>query len=312
MWSLPEPRLEGTYGLDDARHISFAEYGAPDGRAVFWFHGTPGGRRQIAPEARTLAAEMGIRLIALDRPGIGESTAHLYPDIAAWADDVLHIADQLGVERFACVGLSGGGPYALACAARAPDRVVAGVLLGSVAPSRGPEGIGGGVVGIARRFAPLVELTRGLAARVLHPLVRALVPVRSQVFDAYMAFSPEGDKRVFRRPEMKAMFLDDLVRAARRQAQAPIFDVVLFTREWGFSLRAISVPVRLWHGDADKIVPLAHAQHMAGLLTDAELRVRPGESHLGALDAAREIFETILALWPEDSELSRLRTARSH
>jgi len=299
MGGLRPPRLEGTYQLDDARQLSFAEYGTPHGRPVFWFHGTPGGRRQIAPMARAAAAELDIRLIALDRPGIGASTAHLYPDVASFADDVVRLADRLGLEHFACIGLSGGGPYALACAARAPDRVVAGALLGSVAPSHGPEAVAGGIVGLAHRFAPLIELTRGLVARALHPLARVVVPLRSQMFDAYMALSPEGDQRVFRQPGMKAMFLDDLVRAVRSQAAAPVLDVVLFTRDWGFSLRSITVPVRIWHGDADWIVPLAHAQHMADLLEDAELRVRPGESHLGGFDAAYEIFETILELWPE-------------
>jgi pimeloyl-ACP methyl ester carboxylesterase len=296
---VPPPRLEGTYQLDAKRRISFAEYGSPHGLPVFWFHGTPGGSRQIAPATRRAATELGIRLIALDRPGIGASTAHLHPDVGAFADDVLCIADRLGIEQFACIGLSGGGPYVLACAARAPDRVVACALLGSVAPSHGPEAVGGGLVGLIHRFAPAIEASRGIIARALHPFYRLLVPFRWQVFDAYIALQPEGDQRVFHRTEMRDMFVDDLMHAARAQIQAPLIDVLLFTRDWGFSLRTITVPVRIWHGDEDWIVPLAHAEHIAALLTDAELRVRPGESHLGALDASYEIFETIMALWPE-------------
>ena len=293
----PEPRLEGSYRVGPGRRIGFAEYGRADGRPVFWFHGTPGGRRQIAPSTRVAACEMGVRLIALERPGIGESTPYLYANVAGWADDVTTIADRLGIGRYACVGLSGGGAYVLACAARAPGRMVAGAVLGGVAPTRGPDAVAGGALGLARRFAPLLERSRGLLARSLFVAVRVATPLRSQIFDAYMAISPEGDKRVFRRPEMKAMFIDDIVSGSRSQAQAPVLDAVLFTRDWGFSLRDITVPIRFWHGDADNLVPLAHARHVAELVADAELRVRPGESHLGALDAGEEIFAELLSLW---------------
>lgn len=296
-----DPRLEGSYRLGRGRRIGFAEYGRADGRVVFWFHGTPGGSRQIAPAARVSAQRLGIRLIALDRPGIGHSTPHLYRSVAGWADDVVAIADRLGVGRFACVGLSGGGPYVLACAARHPQRMVAGVVLGGVAPTVGDEAIGGGVVGLARRFAPLLELTRGATGRALHRVVRLALPVRSQLFDAYIALSPEGDQRVFRQPEMKAMFLEDIVRGTRRQAHAPVLDLLLFTRHWGFALRDITVPIRFWQGSADNIVPIAHAEHMVSLIRDAQLRIRPGESHLGALGAADEIFDTVLGLWPTNS-----------
>jgi pimeloyl-ACP methyl ester carboxylesterase len=308
--TMSEPRLEGVYRLGGGRRIGFAEYGRPDGRVIFWFHGTPGGSRQIAPSAREAAQQLDVRLIALDRPGIGDSTAHAYRNIAEWADDVGDIADRLGVGRFACVGLSGGGPYVLACAARHPKRMVAGAILGGVAPTVGAEAIDGGVVGFARRFAPLISAFHGAAGHALHPLVRLALPVRSQVFDLYMAISPEGDKRVFRQPEMKAMFIDDIVRGTRRQAHAPVLDLVLFTRDWGFAVCDIIVPIRLWQGDADHIVPMAHAEHLASLIPNVELKIRRGESHLGALDAAEEIFGKLLELWPnERAELAKPHNA---
>jgi pimeloyl-ACP methyl ester carboxylesterase len=305
----PEPRLEGTYRLDRGRVISFAEYGLPAGRPIFWFHGTPGGRRQIAPTGRVAAAHMGVRLIALDRPGIGLSTPHLHANIAASADDVLTLADRLGIGEFACAGLSGGGPYVLACAARAPDRVVAGAILGGVAPSRGPEAIAGGLVGVVARVAPVAALSRHAIGHALHFVVRAAAPAGPLVFDGYIALQPEGDRAVFGRPEMKAMFLDDFLRGSRRQFHAPVLDALLFSREWGFSVADITVPIRFWHGDADPIVPLAHAEHLAALVADSELRVRPGESHLGALGAAEEVFGLLLELWPPADQTDQASTA---
>ncbi len=296
---LPEPRLEGTYRLRNGRRLGFAEYGRPDGKVVFWFHGTPGGRRQVAPQARALAQEMGIRLIVLERPGIGESTPHLYRNVGAFADDVLEVADGLGAREFACVGLSGGGPYVLACAARAPGRVVAGAVLGGVAPTRGPDAVAGGLVSLAKTFAPVIEFARGVTTRVLNFAVKGLMPFRTQALELYIKISPEGDQRVFQRPEMRAMFLEDIVRSTARQVHAPVLDVVLFTRPWGFSLRDVRVPIRFWHGDADHIVPLSHAEHMVARVEQADLLVRPGESHLGTLDAGREIFEFLLSHGPD-------------
>jgi pimeloyl-ACP methyl ester carboxylesterase len=105
---------------------------------------------------------------------------------------------------------------------------------------------------------------------------------------------------------MKAMMLDDLERATRRRFSAPVYDLVQFTRPWNFSLREIRVPIRFWHGDADNLVPLAHAEHMASLVPDAELHVRPGEGHIGNLDAVNDIFTAILDVWPPTCRARRI------
>lgn len=284
--------------LAAGRDLGFAEYGDPNGRPVLWFHGTPGGRRQIPPAARAAADELGIRLVALERPGIGASSPHLYPNVLGWAADAGEAADRLGVDRFACIGLSGGGPYVLACAHEHPDRVTVGAVLGGVAPSRGADAIAGGLVGMLAPIAPAVGALRVPLNLALWSAVQCVLPARSLVFDAYVRTSPEGDRRVFERAEMKEMFLDDLVRAVRRGVGAPLADLVLFARDWGFSPSGVRVPIRLWHGDADPIVPLGHGEHLAALIPDAQLRIRPGESHLGGLDAAEEVFAEVLALWP--------------
>jgi len=302
-----QPPIEGRIRLRCGRSIGFAEYGAGAGRAILWFHGTPGGRRQIPPAARAYAAQRGVRLIALERPGVGGSTAHLYPSIVEWACDVEEVADRLAVDRFGLIGLSGGGPYVLACAQRLAPRVVAGAVLGGVAPSRGDEANEGGLVALAVRFAPLLELASEPLGGALWGIVRSLTPVSSLIFDGFIRLMPEGDQVVFRRPEMKSMFIDDLERVSRGQLLGPVYDIVQFTRPWGFALRDISVPIRFWHGDADNIVPLEHARRMSVLVPDAELHVRPGEGHIGNLAAADEVIAAILSLWPPAGPSSRRR-----
>ena len=149
------PFIEGSVLLPRSRRLGFAEFGVPDGRPVFWFHGTPGARRQIPPEARLAAVERGVRLIGIDRPGVGDSTAHVYSSFAAWARDIAEVADRLGVERFGLIGLSGGGPYVLACAHSLPQRIVAGAVLGGVAPAVGPDAAPGGLIRLAAYFEPV-------------------------------------------------------------------------------------------------------------------------------------------------------------
>ena len=103
-------RLEGTVRVRDGRKLGIAEFGTPDGQPIVWFHGTPGARRQIPEEARKLADARGLRIVGIDRPGVGLSTAHQYEDIFDFVTDLEMVVDQLGIERFATIGLSGGAP----------------------------------------------------------------------------------------------------------------------------------------------------------------------------------------------------------
>ena len=117
MTDLVRPALEGSVAVREGRRLSFAEYGTPRGDAIVWMHGTPGARRQIPLEARTYAEQTGLRIIGIDRPGIGSSTPYLYPDILDWTEDLALLLDALAVDEARIVGLSGGGPYALAAGA---------------------------------------------------------------------------------------------------------------------------------------------------------------------------------------------------
>jgi pimeloyl-ACP methyl ester carboxylesterase len=161
------------------------------------------------------------------------------------------------------------------------------------------------LVGFAARFEPLLARLHEPLGVLLTTLVWGLRPLASPAFNLFMHFSPAGDQAVFARPEMKAMFIDDLLHGSRWGLRAPVYDLMLFSRPWGFRLKDIQVPIRFWHGDADHLVPLAHGKHQSGLVKDAALYVRHGESHLGSLAAAEEILNAILSLWPEGASGER-------
>jgi pimeloyl-ACP methyl ester carboxylesterase len=295
------PRLEGAFLLASGRQLGYAEYGPSTGRPLIWFHGTPGARRQIAPEAREIAHERGVRIIAVERPGIGASTPHLYDSFLDWAADIEEFCNALELSRFAIVGLSGGGPYALACAHEMPDRVVAVGVLGGVAPTVGPDAVSGGTSGLTRLFSPVFRYTRAPLGFLLRRLVIAAEPLADQAVDAFASLMPPGDKRVFENPATRRMFQDDILNGVRDHMQAILLDAVLFGRDWGFLLGDISVPIHMWYGDADNIVPVAHGQHMAERIPTAVLRIRPEEGHLGGLGASREIFDAVFSHWPDEA-----------
>jgi pimeloyl-ACP methyl ester carboxylesterase len=163
------PRVDNLIALPDGRSLAYAEFGDPDGRPVLFFHGTPGYRLNpwIADaELRSL----GVRLIALDRPGVGRSTARPHRRLLDWPDDVQTVTDALGLERFAVVGFSNGGPHAAACAHKLGRRVSGTALVAPMPPLDEPGavqqlGVPGWYYPVARR-APwaLRALLAALAA----------------------------------------------------------------------------------------------------------------------------------------------------
>jgi pimeloyl-ACP methyl ester carboxylesterase len=298
MSNVKRPALEGTVAVRDDRRLSFAEYGSTRGSAIVWMHGTPGARRQIPLEARAYAEQQGLRIVGIDRPGIGSSTPHLYADILDWTRDLEILLDTLGIDTLRLIGLSGGGPYALAAGVAMPDRVHGVGVLGGVAPTTGEDAVDGGLIQLAVRLAPLLSIARVPLGVALTGAIRLVRPLAGPALDLYAAVQPPGDRNLLARPEFKAMFLDDLLNGSRFQTSAPLTDLVLFTRDWGFTAADVTVPVRWWHGDDDHIVPLAHGQHLVERLPDATLKVIAGESHLGGLGIAQEVLGTLMELGP--------------
>jgi len=284
------PRQTGATPLRDGRHMSWAVFGDPDGHPVLWFHGTPGGRRQIPPHTARQAELLGIKIVCVARPGVGRSSDVAYDSFVDTAADIEQVADDLGAHHFGIVALSGGGPYALACGHELPHRVHGVAVLGGVCPVTGPDAAPGGIVALAARFNSLLTLARVPLGEGLRALIGLLGPLSHPAYQGFAKLMPEGDQRVFADPEIEAMFIHDLVAANRDSFRGLFNDTVLFGRDWGFRLRDVDVPVRWWHGDADSLVPLEHGRHVADLLPNCELLVRPEESHLGGFGVTDEVL----------------------
>jgi pimeloyl-ACP methyl ester carboxylesterase len=226
------------------------------------------------------------------------SSDHAYRDVRDSATDIGLVADHLGRDRFLVVALSGGGPYALACAHEMPDRVMAVGILGGLVPTAGEEAVAEtGIVALARTYNRLLATFRVPLGVGLRGFVLAATPAGHLLYRSYTRLLPHGDNKVLDDPELEAMFVDDLTTAARNGFGAFVNDLVLVGRPWGFRVADVHVPVRWWHGDADPFVSLDQARRTAALLPDVDLTVRPGESHLGGFAVADEALATLFELW---------------
>jgi pimeloyl-ACP methyl ester carboxylesterase len=274
-----------TITLSDGRTLAYAEYGDQDGSPAFYFHGTPGCRF----EGRFLhdaARANGMRLIAVDRPGYGRSSYQHNRRIEDWPDDVAQLADALGIDRFAVIGLSGGGPHAQACAAKLADRVTsAQIVSGAGSPNAvldGRRGIGRFFTKALLAFAPLFAWLTAMWVAVWAPVARQwMVPRRI-------------DRAVTARRDVRQAFVELTRVAMRPGGRAMAQDLRLFARPWGFAPTDVGrVPVHIWHGDADTIVPVSVGRYFARTIPNARSTFIAGAGHLMIVDHAGEILASV-------------------
>lgn len=294
----PTARAVGECEVGRDRKLGWAEYGHPDGDAVLWFHGTPGSRYQVPPRIDEVALQRGFRVIGVERPGTGRSTNHHYRRIKEFGPDVEQLADSLGIDRFAAVGLSGGGPFTLSVAHHMPERVVVASLLGGVGPVRGPDAVFSWTRAL-RFAAPVFEVLRTPVGTAVGKVVDIATPVADPVFGAYARILGLADRPVLNDPHFKAMFLHDLISAENLRAVG--HDLALFARHWGFRLEEVESPVVVWQGLSDTIIPPSHGHHQASRLPRGELRVRLGEGHFAGFSDVAAVLDRVREVWAQET-----------
>jgi pimeloyl-ACP methyl ester carboxylesterase len=271
-------KTDGSIYLGDGRRLAYAEYGDPEGKPLFYCHGFPASRLEAAlldPAAR----KARVRIVAADRPGCGLSDFQPDRRIGDWPGDVVELADALGIDRFAVVGVSGGGPYALACARKIPRRLTAvGVVcaLGPVLDSRAQRGMLWSrrlVFSLARRAPWLLRLS--YAAVFQHFLRRRPAAILTMI--ARTPVLP--DRRVLERSEVRRALLASIQESVRGGSRGLLHELSLYTRKWDFRPEEIALTVDLWHGGADPIVPVVHARALVKQLPRVRPVILPGEGH---------------------------------
>jgi len=264
--------------LHDGRRLGYACYGDPDGRPMLYFHGLPSSRLE-AGFCAAAAQRLGIRVIAVDRPGYGRSDFQPQRRIPDWPDDVAELADALELERFVVLGVSGGGPYALACAWKLADRIDVVKLVGGLAPLHRPETLGAMrfnarlAFTLARRAPALLKLSYGNA-------VTATMRHWPQLAAAWLHVSGcRADRAGLAAPGATARMVAALREGLRQGPAGALWDLELYAWPWGFSLEDIGVEVELWQGTADRIVPPFHARALATALPHPLLKLVTDAGH---------------------------------
>jgi pimeloyl-ACP methyl ester carboxylesterase len=280
------PEDPGEIALADGRTLAYVELGAREGPAVVVLDGP--GSRGLARAAAPAAAQLGLRLIAPDRPGFLGSSPKRRGTIAGWPDDLAQLADALELPTFGILAQSGGTPYALAAAARLPQRVRAIALAGAVAPLDEP-----GAIDDVRGPMHTVMLLALRAPWLLRPLLT--VPWRQARRNPARAAArvlddlPPRDAEVMEDPAMRALHVRTTEEILRHPAQTA-YEMRLLARPWGIDLAEIRTPAALWVGAHDTTHPPAMSQRIADRLPDATLTVVPDAATFGLRPVYPEIL----------------------
>lgn len=284
-----------TLQLYDGRRLGYAEYGHREGKPVFYFHGYPGARLEARIFAKP-ALQTGLRLIGVDRPGMGISSFQANRHLLDWPDDVAALAEHLHLDHFAVVGVSGGGPYALACAYKIPDRLTAcGIVSGM-----GPLELG--TVGMTASNRLLFFLSRWLPW-LLPSLMWAMgrsFQQEEQTRRFLVRLAPhlgEPDRACILNPEGGELLAASLMEAFRQGAKGPAYEGILYGRPWGFQLEDIAFPLlSLWHGGRDRNVPIRMGHAVADKLAHCQATYYAEEGHFSlVVNHATEIVTALIS-----------------
>lgn len=279
--------------LPDGRRLGFAEYGDPDGVPVMSFHGGLSSRLDAAP-ADVACGELGIRLVAPDRPGIGLSDFQTGRTLLDWPADVVALADALfGVERFGGVGWSAGGPYVAACGYAVPERLTAGAMVASAVPLEISSRSGLSLADRTLLF--MSERMPWAASQALRLSIGLPSPTRLErsIARSLVAVDMEAIRRAGP-PAESVAFMKESLRGGTRGV---IADYRVFGEPWGFALEDVAIPIHVWQGSEDTQCPPEDPLLLAEHLPDAELTIVAGEGHISLLrNQARTILEPFVAV----------------
>lgn len=276
--------------LPDRRRLAWYEHGDPHGSVIFAFHGLPGSRLQIYPD-ESIARAAGARVIHVDRPGFGRSDPAPGRSLADWASDIRKLADHLQVERFAVAGVSGGGPFACACAAELGDLVTRAAIVSGIGPPGSMQASKSWVVRVGFAAAAstpwLITLPLTVAARVGKHAPGFFLDLLGESL-------PTCDRAILSRPEVRTILVRDLSEAFRNGPRGFLQDLQLEARPWKVPFQRISCPVALWHGLSDTIVPPTATEALAALIPHASVRIFPQAGHFLVYEIWRDLLRWLL------------------
>ena len=275
-----------SFQLPDGRMLGYAEYGDPQGKPLFYFHGWPSARIEFAGlNGNEIAEQLHVRVISVDRPGFGLSSYQAQHRFVDWPQDIICLADYLGLGRFAVMSYSAGSPYALACAHTLGDRLSAcGVVSGVAQPFYAPgatRGMPTIMLWTTARIHPrLTWLLFNMMKNTITNGPRDQLPISSK-----QAMMAEADFAFIRQhPSIMAANMDGGAEAIRQGGLGPAEAAALYWKPWGFRLQDIRMKVLVWHGENDLNAPFAsHGKVLAQQLPSVDAKFYRDEGHISLI-----------------------------
>jgi pimeloyl-ACP methyl ester carboxylesterase len=279
--------------LPDGRALGFAQFGAHDGKPLFFFHGLGASRLTRHPDD-SIAASLGVRVITIDRPGIGLSDPQPGRTLLDWPDDVAALADALGIDQFAVLGWSGGGAHALACAHKIPERLSAVGVVSGGAPLAGVASAEY-LTAQWRSVAQIVQIAPWTARLFAWNQERQARRSLHRTLEAIVARFSESDKALLADKHMRLMMLETTRELYRQGSRGLYDDMLVLSRPWRFRLEHILKEVHLWHGQEDPLLTPAFGRHLARTLPNSRMTFYPGEGHFLLFAHWRDLLTALTA-----------------
>ncbi len=271
--------------LKDGRKLSYSIYGSDKGEPLFYFHGFPGSHCEMIMHDPKVFKDLNVKVIAVNRPGYSDSSSKKKRTLLDWSDDVCELADALSIKRFSILAYSGGGPYALACAYKIPNRLkIVGIVsgMGSIKAPGAKNVLSWDLI----RWPGFIQniLFKGMKKMIVNNSKKLLIGMSENL--------PAVDRKVLSQPRAQKAFVRTIKEAFKNSLRGAKQDAIIYRSDWGFKLKKVNPKIYLWHVEKDKNVKIETAKYTAYKLKKCKAKFYPKEGHISLFyNHSREIFE---------------------
>jgi pimeloyl-ACP methyl ester carboxylesterase len=264
--------------LPDGRKLAYAEFGQPDGYPVIYFHGNPSCRLEPLLLSDELIGQFNLRLIAFDRPGIGQSDPHPDRGFSDCPQDVAFLADALELAKFSVLGFSAGGGYVCACAAKIPHRLINAVIVSGAWDMNVTEGLP-----MLTRW--IFKLTKPFPV-IPQVMLKLILPLYKNPKKTLVNFKkqfPAADYAALSLPQRIEAYCQSTIESTHQSTQGFGDDVQLYFHPWDFNIAEIQIPLTFFHGEQDRTVSISMAKRAIDRLPTAKFLAYPNEGHISII-----------------------------
>jgi pimeloyl-ACP methyl ester carboxylesterase/diadenosine tetraphosphate (Ap4A) HIT family hydrolase len=292
------PERDTTITLRDGRIMAYTEHGDLSGKPVFFLHGNPSSRLMRHPD-ETIVEKLGARIITPDRPGYGRSDFHPNRKLLDYPDDIIQLADALGIDKFAIFGVSAGGPYVAACAYKLPKHITKAAIVSGAAPMNRR----GAFEGMHNAWKTAFRASRDLPPWMLRaPLwiqSRSANRTPEQALTNFASMLSDADREKLRRPDIRARVMLSRAESTRQGHKGWVHEAKIIMSSWGFRLENIKVPIHLWYWEDDEAIPPQMGRYLESKIPNTSGHFFSDGGHLSIYDHWGDIIEALIVEDPE-------------